>query len=316
VIAHDLHPDYASTRYAESRAADLRIGVQHHVAHVLAAVAEHGITEPVLGLAFDGSGWGPDGTSWGGEFLIVDGADWTRLATFRPVPLPGGEQAIRDVWRVAFAAIHDAFGGDEGRALARRLPVLAAIPGSTLATVARMLETRVATIGARGIGRWFDAIGALVLGLPRAGFDGHVAIALEEAAVPAEGVPGYPVDLSAGVVGPGAPTLEIDLRPTVRALVSELMSGVVPGVVAARFHQTVVDASASVAAGILDATGIETVVLAGGSFQNRILERGLAARLGSARVVTAREVPVNDGGLALGQAWGAVLALAAGAGRG
>jgi hydrogenase maturation protein HypF len=160
------------------------------------------------------------------------------------------------------------------------------------------------------MGRWFDAIGALTLALPRAGFDAHVALALEEAAE-ARGVDPYPVALPSTVAldEPIAPAHEVDLRPTLRAAVSALLSGASPANVAARFHQSVVEATSAVVARVLAATGLRRVVLSGGSFQNRILERGLLERLGADRVLMAREVPLNDGGIALGQAWAAVLAL-------
>lgn len=311
VIAHDLHPGYASTRYALDRPARRRVGVQHHAAHVLSAIAELHIDEPVVGVVCDGSGWGTDGTSWGAEILLVDEGRWTRVNTFRALPLPGGEHAIRDVWRVALAALCEAFGRQEGLALASRLGVFEGRSSASLATVASMVETGVATVKARGMGRWFDAIGALALSLPRAGFEGHVAIALEEAAERGDAAP-YPVGLPSDIAldAEVGPAHEVDLLPTVRAVVTDLLSGVSPGRVSARFHSTVVEATSAVVARAIAATGLRRVVLSGGSFQNHILERGLVARLGAGRVSTAREVPLNDGGIALGQAWGAVLALA------
>ncbi|HSO36278.1 MAG TPA: carbamoyltransferase HypF, partial [Labilithrix sp.] len=247
VIAHDLHPDYASTRFALARPARLRVGLQHHAAHVLAAIAELHIDEPVIGVVYDGSGWGPDGTSWGAEILLVDGGRWRRVNTFRPLPLPGGELAIRDVWRVALAVLCEAFGREEGLALASRLAVFEGQPRGALATVAAMVETRTSTVEARGMGRWFDAIGALALSLPRAGFDGHVAIALEEAAEAGE-APSYPVGLPTAIALEVAigPAHEVDLRPTVRAVATDLLAGVSPGRIAARFHGTVVEATSAV----------------------------------------------------------------------
>ena len=311
VLAHDLHPEYASTRYALARPARRRIGVQHHVAHVLAAVAEFGLREPVIGVVFDGTGWGTDGTSWGAEILLVDDGRWQRVSSFRALPLAGGERAIKEVWRVAFAALCEAFGRTEALGLAPRFDVFGGQSSRALETIATMVATGVSTVKARGMGRWFDAIGALALSLPRAGFDGHVALALEEAADGGE-VDAYPVGLPSALALDeelGA-AHEIDLRPTVRAVANELLSGSPPGRVAARFHRTVVEATASVVARVIGATGLCRVVLSGGSFQNRILERDLTSRLGVERVVTAREVPLNDGGIALGQALGAVLALA------
>lgn len=311
IIAHDLHPEYASTRFALARPARRHVGVQHHVAHVFATLAELHVDEPVVGVVFDGTGWGTDGTAWGAEILLVEGSRWARANSFRALPLPGGERAIREVWRVALAALHEAFGR-EALEVASRLSVFDGVAPASLATVSRMIETGVSTVPARGVGRWFDAIGALALALPRAGFDGHVAIALEEAAQLREVEP-YPVTLpSESAAGePLGPEHEVDLRPTVRAVALDLLSGRPPALVAARFQQTIVCSTSAVVTRLLAATGLRRVVLTGGSFQNRFLSRGLVERLGQGNVLMAREVPLNDGGLALGQAWAAVLALGA-----
>jgi hydrogenase maturation protein HypF len=159
------------------------------------------------------------------------------------------------------------------------------------------------------LGRWFDAFGALVLGLPRAGFDGHVAIALEECADPGEARawPVAPAEIS--LDGDFGEAHEVDLRPAVRAAVDELLVGAAAGAVAARFHETVVAVTAATVARALAVTGLRRVVLSGGCMQNRLLSEGLTRRLGEGRVAMAREVPVNDGGLSLGQAWAAALAL-------
>lgn len=312
VVAHDLHPGYATTRLSAARAPRRLVGVQHHHAHVLAAVAELGLDEPVVGVAYDGTGWGPDGTAWGGEILLVEGARWWRLATVRPLPLPGGERAIRAVWRQALAALHDALGPEEARAVAARLPALAAVPPDAQAIVARMLATGVEVVPARGIGRWFDAIGALALGILEAGFEGHVAVALEEAcsASALETAHPYPLERPSGVtpVAPDEVPVALDLRPTVRAAVDELLSGGAAATVAARFHRALIDATAEVVEEALVATGARWVVPTGGAFQNAHLARGLGRRLGD-RVRAPRAVPTSDGGLALGQAWAAVLAL-------
>lgn len=315
VVAHDLHPDYVSTRVALERKARRHVGVQHHVAHVLAAVAELGLTEPVVGVVFDGSGFGTDGTSWGGEILVVDGQRWTRAQSYGALALPGGERGVREVWRVAFSALVQAFGRDEALALTRRLPVFAGVEPAAFVTLSRMIESAAGTVAARGVGRWYDAAGALALGMARASFEAHVAIRLEEAA-DGEHVNPYPVGLPS-VVGRGEPIdarHEIDLGPTIRALVVDVLAGVSPARVAARFQATLVEATATRVLAVLDATGLRRVVLSGGCFQNRALELGLRARLGAA-IVMARDVPVNDGGLALGQAWAAVLALRAEAGE-
>ncbi len=317
VLAHDLHPDYASTRHALARPARRHIGVQHHLAHVLAAVAEHRIEEPVVGVVYDGSGFGLDGTSWGAEILVVDGSSFTRASSFRPVLLPGGERAIRDVWRVALAALADSFGPHEARAMTSRFAVFDAIPRATIDTVSKLIETGASTVRARGMGRWFDAFGALILGLPGASFDGHVAIALEEATDERRVEP-YAVALPKELSLSEAldERHEIDLRPTVRAAVADLLSGTDTGLVAARFHRTIVAATSAVVAQVLAVTGLRRVVLSGGSFQNRILEQGVLGHLGRDRVIMARDVPRNDGGISLGQALAAVLALNISNGKG
>ncbi len=312
VLAHDLHPDYASTRYALARPARRRVGVQHHVAHALAALAELHPGEPVVAVVYDGTGWGPDGTAWGAEILLVDGARWTRVSSFRPMPLPGGERAIREPWRAALGVLHEAFGPEEALALTARLPVFVGTPHATLAALLRAIDAGIGTAKARGMGRWFDAVAALALDAPRAGFDGHLAIALEDAASPGDAAhyPFAPPAALAIDVALGA-AHEIDLRPTVRALVRDRLAGTAPAQISARFHRTVIDATCGVVAAALAETGLRRVVLSGGSMQNTILARGLVERLGAERVLVAREVPLNDGGLALGQAWAAVLALAA-----
>jgi len=315
VVAHDLHPDYASTRFALARPARRHVAVQHHVAHVLSAVAELGLSEPLIGVVFDGSGFGTDGTSWGAEILLVDGERWTRAHSFRALPLAGGECAIGQVWRVALGALSEAVGCDEALELAARLRVFERVPQNSLATVLRMIESGVGTLRARGVGRWFDAVGALALALPEAAFEAHVAIALEEIAVIGD-VPAYPVTLPsamavAELIGPEH---EIDLRPTIVAAVGDLLEGVAPEQVAARFQETIVEASARVVTNLIDATGITRVVLSGGCFQNRTLEAGMRHRLGS-RILMARDIPINDGGISLGQAWAAVLALGAKSGK-
>jgi hydrogenase maturation protein HypF len=311
ILAHDLHPFYSSTRYARERPARMRVGVQHHVAHVQAAIAELHLEGPVLGVVFDGTGWGADLTAWGAEILRVDGSSWSRPSTFRAVPLAGGERAIREVWRIALGALREAFGPDEALALAARLPVFREVTVAARTTVVRMLGTGVQTVAARGMGRWFDAFGALALGMSEASFEGQVAIALEEAAGDLD-AKAYPVTLPTTLSRDAfaAPCNEIDLRPTVRVAVSDLIDGVAGATIAARFHRTIVDATAAVVACALAETHAHAVVLSGGSFQNRLLERGLHDALGDgrARIAVPREVPVNDGGIALGQAYSAVLA--------
>lgn len=299
LLVHDAHPGYASSRYAEARGGP-RVAVQHHVAHAAAVLAEHRVDEPVVAVIVDGTGWGPDGTAWGAEVLVVDGADWTRVGTVRPLPLPGGEAAIRHPVRAALGMLADAFGDDVYAHLDHA--VFRALAPDDRDVLLRMLATETRVVRARGLGRWFDAVGALGLGLAHAGHDGQVAVALEEAAGTTRARP-YPVETTALPGTAGATPHEADLRPAVRALVAELEAGAAPGLVAARFHETWVELLAAQAARALAEAGLRRVVLGGGALLNERLHDGLVTRLGADRVLTPRRLPCNDGGLALGQVW-------------
>ncbi len=296
-VACDLHPLYLSTRYARERAAALGVPlveVQHHHAHAAAAMAEHGLDGPVLALAWDGTGLGTDGTAWGGELLLVERGRFERLATFRPVRLAGGDRAIREPWRVALAALDDAFGPGAPLDL---LPLFRAVDPKERDVVLRMLAGAVNSPAAHGAGRAFDAAGALALARPVARFEGQVALALDAAA---EGgaAPPYPFDLDLA-----RPIEELDLRATWRAIAADVLAGVACGAISARFHATLARAGAELVRRAARRTGVLPVVLTGGCFQNARLAEGLLGELSSGfPVYLPREVPPGDGGIALGQA--------------
>lgn len=290
VIAHDLHPGYLSTQYARSRAGGVQlVAVQHHHAHVASAMAEHGLTGPVIGVAYDGTGWGTDRTAWGGEILLASYASFTRLATFRPVALAGGDVAIREPWRIALALVDDAFGGEAPLA---DLPVFAGIPADQIELVRAMIRNGVNAPGARGVGRFFDGIGALALARRAASYEGQTAVAWNLAA--AEGDHGaYPIAIDHGV---------IDLRPLVRAVVEDLLAGLEPSVMSARFHDALVLATIDRVRAAVAEHGTLPVVLTGGAFHNPRLAEGIARGLRDLDVRVHGEVPPGDGGIALGQA--------------
>jgi hydrogenase maturation protein HypF len=294
ILAHDLHPDYLSTSYARRRDARTRVAVQHHHAHVASAMIEHRLEGPVLGVAFDGTGLGTDGTAWGGEILVADLAGFERVASLRPLRLAGGDRAIREVWRVALAALDDAFDGDPPL---NRLPLFAAVPPGDVAVVRRMIATETNAPLASGAGRYFDAFGALGLARTGARFEGQVAMAWERAAASGP-VRAYPYAIDAR----HAPW-QIDLRPAVRAAALEVVAERSVGAISARFHATLVDATAEVLVEIARARGAMPVVLTGGCFQNTRLTEGLACALARAgfAIHVHGEVPPGDGGIALGQ---------------
>jgi hydrogenase maturation protein HypF len=294
IVAHDLHPDYFSTSYAENRPEPVKVAVQHHHAHVASAMAEHGLDGPVLGLAWDGTGLGTDGSSWGGELLLATFEGFERLATLRPLRLAGGDEAIRQVWRVALAALDDAFDGApplEGLALFRE------VPARDVAVVRQMVRGGLRAPRAHGAGRYFDALGALGLARPRSTYEGQVALEWNLVAEPGEHR-AYPHAVSSEGDLP-----EIDLRATVRGAVEDLVAGISASVVSARFHATLAEAAAGVVTEAAERHGRLPVVLTGGCFQNARLAADVRRRLeGAHRVELHREIPPGDGGLALGQA--------------
>jgi hydrogenase maturation protein HypF len=318
-VAHDLHPGYLSTRYASRLEGVPLIGVQHHHAHIAGVMAECGLQEPVLGVALDGTGYGPDGTVWGGEFLVADLRGFERLARFRRYPLPGGEKAIDEPWRMAVSVCHGE-GIDLAGAFAAMGPgpTVSATSGETVSAGIRMPEwladgraDRIVTLIESGLncpltssaGRMFDAAAALLGYCDTAGYEAQGAIRLETAATRAAAaetgaLASYPYDIRAD-----QEPWELDLGPAFVALLGDMKRGARAGFIAARFHETVIASCAETAARLCAARGLREVVLSGGVFQNRLLLSGLTRAL-SAEGLTVHAnsaVPCNDGGISLGQ---------------
>lgn len=294
IVAHDLHPDFHSTRFAAACAAERgipAIGVQHHHAHIAAVCAEHGVTDSVLGLALDGVGLGTDGTAWGGELLRVDGASFERLGNLVPLALPGGDVAAREPWRMAAAALHALGRGDE---IVRRF---AEEPAAAM--VATMLERSINSPRTSSAGRLFDAAAGLLGVRHRASFEGQAAMLLEGLAARQGRVP--PLTDDWRIVDE-----QLDLYP----LLSHLAGHKDPVRAAAEFHATLAAALVDWVASAAERTGVRTIAAAGGCLLNRLLSGalrdGLTAR--GLQLLEARRLPPNDGGLSLGQAWIASLA--------
>lgn len=292
VVAHDRHPDYLSTRFAEECPAARRIAVQHHHAHVLSCAAEHGVTEPVLGIAFDGSGYGDDGTIWGGEFLLIERTAYTRLAHLSCVPLAGGEAAVREPWRTAVAHLvaagHDRMIG----ALAER------VGQARFAPVHQMILRRVGAPLTSSAGRLFDAVAAIAGLRDEAAFEGQAAMQLEALAC-VEARRFYAFD-----VATSTEPWHIHAAPLIRAIADDLLSGIDRGSIAAGFHAATSAMVADVASRLAARVGVSCVALTGGVFQNARLLHEAARALAQAglNVLVHRRVPCNDGGLSLGQA--------------
>jgi len=290
LIAHDLHPDFYSTRLAAGLAARWSVpthGVQHHHAHVAAVVAEHRVNGPVLGVALDGVGLGLDGTAWGGELLRVEGATCERLGRLSPLRLPGGDRAAREPWRMAAAAL--ARCGRQAE-IAARFADEAAAP-----TVATMLVQGLNAPETSSMGRWFDAAAGLLGVQRRMAFEGQAAMLLEGLA---ERHGPVAADPALYAITDGN---ELDFAPLVSALAAERHAGYG----AALFHATVVAGLAEWVARAAHAETLATVACGGGCFLNAILATGLRHALAARGIpmLEAQAVPPNDGGLCLGQAW-------------
>lgn len=311
IVVHDLHPEYLSTKYAiAGHPPERRIAVQHHHAHVASCAAEHGVTEPFIGVAYDGLGMGDDGTFWGGEILVADLVGYRRVARFGQAPMPGGALAVRRPWRMALGYLLGA----------ERLDGAEAVPDQGLVpSFLERLDPRevavVRTQVARGLnapvassaGRLFDAAAALLGLRDVAEYEAQAAIDLEIAAGDRRADP-LPWRL-ARVDG----LLVYDPAPTLAALVAGRADGIRVGPLAAAFHETVAEVTRELVATAAAEAGLRTVCLSGGVFQNRRLASTLLRRLAGDgfRVLINRRVPVNDGGISYGQAAIAAARLAA-----
>jgi hydrogenase maturation protein HypF len=293
----DLHPDYASTRAAESSKLPV-MAVQHHVAHVAACMAENGLDPPALGIAWDGTGYGPDGAIWGGEFLMVDERGWRRVAHLRRFPLPGGAAAIREPRRAALGLLYATYGEDAFEAT--DLPPITSFTPTERTVLQGMLRRRVNSPTTTSAGRLFDAFAALCGLNQRAGYEGQAATALEWSAYGRSGGRAYdmPVREAEG------DSLVVDWEPALSAALSDLRTGAPAGAVSEALHNGLAAAIATVAQRI----GARRVVLTGGCFQNIRLTEAAVAALESVgcEPFWHRLVPPNDGGIAFGQAaWAA-----------
>jgi hydrogenase maturation protein HypF len=299
VVAHDLHPEYLSTKFALDSELPT-FGVQHHHAHIASCLVEHGHTGPVLGLAFDGLGLGPCGTLWGGELLVADLQGFRRVGHLRPVPLPGGDRANKEPWRMAMAWTDAALGPAAAERYGRGVD-------DRWSAVHSLIEhPRTATT--TSVGRLFDAVAALVGLHPRLTYEAQAAIALEAAAagVPVGDGAGYEVAVEHDGEG-----VVLDPGPLIARVVAEREAGTPVPVIAAGFHDGLGLSTARLAADLARSLGLDTVALSGGVFQNARLSQVIeeTCRDAGLRVLVHHQIPPNDGGISIGQAAVAALAL-------
>jgi hydrogenase maturation protein HypF len=292
-VAHDLHPDYYSTRYALEESGLEPVAVQHHHAHLASCLAEHGVEEPAIGVIFDGIGYGDDGNVWGGEFLVGDLGRYERVGHFRYQPMPGGDLATKEPWRMALSYLQSAYGE-----IPDELNVFDRIAENELRLVEQATKKGINAPLTSSCGRLFDGVAALLGLRQKVSFEGQAAMQLEMIADPTQSKP-YPYLLS-----DDEGRMIFDSLPMIDAIVKDCLESRPVAEIGGRFHVSLALMIEEACTQIRQKTGIARVVLSGGVFQNCLLTEMSLARLKTAdfKVLTHSLVPPNDGGLALGQA--------------
>ncbi|MBA7610701.1 Carbamoyltransferase HypF [subsurface metagenome] len=301
IIAHDLHPEYLSTKYAQelaAKSADIRlIPVQHHHAHIVSGMVDNGLESPVIGVVFDGTGYGADGNIWGGEFLIADYQRFTRMGHLEYLPLPGGALAIKKPYRITIGYLLSLLGED---ALKQDLPFLKQVDSLEIDIIKKQVEKKINSPLTSSCGRLFDAVSALIGVRGEIEYEAQAAIELEMVAYDeVDETDNYPFSI---VEQNGLSLLK--LQDLFSAIICDLQSGVNKAKISIRFHNTIARMISQLCQIISNLTGISQVVLSGGVFQNRLLLIKTVSRLETSgfTVFTHHQVPCNDGGISLGQA--------------
>jgi hydrogenase maturation protein HypF len=297
IIAHDLHPEYLSTKYAMAQEGIPLAGVQHHHAHVAACMAENRLNEKVIGISFDGTGYGTDGHIWGGEFLVSDYLDFRRAGRLAYVPMPGGAKAVREPWRMAVGYLNRTFGADWHEVC----PWPAGIEESKVSFIQAMVEKGINTPLTSSMGRLFDAVSALLGIRLAANYEGQGAVELEQQALSAVNTALSPYDID---IDEEEGVYVINIPITLRQIIDYLSRGTPVPDIAGRFHRTVTEIIFRMCLLVRRDEGINKVCLTGGVFQNMLL-LGMTfdkLRENEFDVYVHSKIPVNDGGISLGQA--------------
>jgi hydrogenase maturation protein HypF len=291
IVICDLHPDYVSTRYAES----LKIPVykvQHHYAHVLSCMAENEIEDDVLGVSWDGTGYGTDGTIWGGEFILPDGRNFIRKGYLKPFRLPGGDQAIRNVWKTGYSLLYEVYGDEIDRGGLKKIGLL---ENPDTAIVKQMIIKRLNSPVTTSAGRLFDGVAAILELRKNVNFEAQAAMELEFAAYGFETNEYFEYKVNEKNDG----TFVFNWHGMIKGIVKDINEGIATGIIAVKFHNTL----AKVIVKISQLTGKKKIVLTGGCFLNKYLLKKCSERLETEgfKVYTQQRVPPGDGGISLGQ---------------
>src|SRR3989339_474035 len=309
VIAYDLHPEYLSTKYALAQNDDiLKIGVQHHHSHIVSCMAENNIHDKVIGVAFDGLGYGDDGKFWGGEFLITDFSGYERAAHLDYVPMPGGEQAIKEPWRMAISYLYQIYGNDIPSIITPLTPHFAGETKTTLdhpkiKVLLKMLSQRIHCPLTSSMGRLFDGVASLLDLQHSVNYEGQAAIKLESI-VDEHIIEHYPFDINSNVGTRCSVSFIIQWQPVIKKIIEDMQHKTSIPIISARFHNSVVEMVVQVCTMLRNSKGINDIVLSGGIFQNNFLLSRLVKKLKlqGFTVYSHKKVPSNDGGISLGQA--------------
>jgi len=294
LCAYDLHPDYLSTRFAEEQQDIARVQVQHHHAHIVSCMAERKLDGKVIGLSFDGTGYGTDGTIWGGEILIATAASFERAGHLAYVPMPGSAAAIKEPWRMAISYLHHAFGD---RLWDLDLPMFRLIEASKIKIIVEMIQKGVNCPHTSSLGRLFDGVAAIVGIRNQVKFEGQAAMELEMQA--ADGIDTiYDFDWVSG------DPIQILSDPIICGVVQDVQNGLSIAEISIKFHKTLIALFAEICVSLRQNRDLNRVVLSGGCFQNSILLSGMIRelRFRDFEVFAHQQVPTNDGGISLGQA--------------
>lgn len=295
VMVHDLHPDYLSSRFAREQTEFTPLAVQHHHAHIVSCLAEHGVKGPAMGLAMDGTGLGLDGAIWGGEVLLCDPVSFSRRAHLSYVPLPGGDAAAKSPWRMGLVYLYHAYGEN---LFDLSIPFVRELDRETSSIILQMAKKGVHSPLTSSCGRLFDAVSALIGIRKEIAYEGQAAIELEMCRnAVEEGVYAFDIHAEAG-------EWIMETAPIIRGVVTDLLEGESPGVISRRFHNTLINMLHQICITIRTESDMEQVALSGGVFQNETLLSGLTKALNADGfdVLSQAKVPANDGGLSLGQA--------------